>query len=131
MKRRRSMADVKFNAPADLLSNEQEVVPDKTELESLILALIPHSRRTLSKAIKEGLRRPVTALGNTYPSPEDLWKTDEAFKIWVEEKLIALAKLPGMNVYRAAYAISIYDGKYGWVKPSNIPNIVEEDLWSE
>lgn len=130
MRQRRAMAGVKFNAPSSVLGNNEENVPDKTELESLIIALIPHNRRVLSKKLKETLHRPVTALGKTYPSPEELWATDPQFKTWVEEKLIALAKLPNMNINRAVYSLCIYDGKYGWVKPQDNSNIVEEDLWS-
>lgn len=114
---RKAMSGVKYNIPSKILMSENVEEPTTTELESIILSYINHSRRSLSQKLKGLLNQKVISSGHTYPSPEELWNTNPDFKVWIERKLDDLRKLDGMNVDRAVYNIRIYDGKYGWIKP--------------
>lgn len=117
MKQRRALQGIKFNVPSEVLSGEPDKVgPEVTELESLILAAIPHTRKYISARCKALLREPVTTNGMLMVSPEGLWAAEPSFRKWVRDKLEAIKSLPGMNIDRAVYSIRDYGHPtYGWI----------------
>lgn len=122
---RRAMADIKYQASANAMMTEDSAEPTVTELESLILTYIKHTRKKVNQEHHKLLNSPVVAGGQTYGSPEQLWATDPMFKTWAERQLQALAKINNMNVGWAINALRQYDHpKFGWVKPKT--NLVEE-----
>ncbi len=120
---RRATADIKYQVASSTLAVEEPAAYSlPTEFESIILAYIPHARKTVSKKVKELLNLPVVCTGGTFDSPERLWATNPEFKVWAERKLSALGKLPGMNIDRATHALRDYaNAKYGWIKVGQQP----------
>jgi hypothetical protein len=121
MKKRRALADVKYNLPSNVLESDRESISYvPTPLESLILAYIPHKYKKLSKKLLQLLSETVVVAAVTYDSPDTMFANSQNFGVWVEKKLGALAALPGMNVDRAVYSIRDYGhAKFGWINPEN------------
>ena len=118
-----------FEAPNDVLSSDGEtevILP--SELESLILSYI--KGRKIPKKMKLLLSAPVIAGGQSYNSPEEIWKTTPRFREWCTERLQWLSEQPDKTVQRAVYLIRDYTtSNYGWIR--SIARMVEKENYAK
>lgn len=110
LRRRRALAEVKYNFPSSMLSSEPEPqVQEITELESLILTCINQGRHKISKSLKIRLTEKVILGGSTFESPDFLYGNDPKFKAKLESRVAFLKTLPGMNIHWAVACVRQYN----------------------